>query len=97
MRAGYSQKTFAQLSYQLLQKTSVQNSIQELRQHRNERNKIDADYVLKRLVEIDQMDIEDSLNSSVVFLPIKNGRELGELYYQDWISPLSEAVTLMRL
>jgi len=27
--------------------------------------------VLKRLVEIDQMDIEDSLNSSVVFLPIK--------------------------
>ena len=71
IRAGYSKKTSEQLSYQLLQKTSVQNYIQELKQQRNDRNKIDADYVLKRLVEIDQMDIADILTPSGDFLPIK--------------------------
>ena len=71
IRAGYSQKTSEQLSYQLLQKTSVQNYIQELKQQRYERNKINADYVLKRLVEIDQMDIADILTPSGDSLPIK--------------------------
>lgn len=71
IRAGYSQKTSEQLSYKLLQKTSVQNYIQELKQQRYERNKINADYVLKRLVEIDQMDIADILTPSGDSLPIK--------------------------
>ena len=71
IRAGYSQKTSEQLSYKLLQKTSVQNYIQELKQQRYERNKINADYVLKRLIEIDQMDIADILTPSGDSLPIK--------------------------
>ena len=49
----------------------VQGYIMELKRQRNERNKIDADYVLKRLVEIDQMDIADILTPSGDFLPIK--------------------------
>lgn len=71
IRAGYSQKTSEQLSYKLLQKTSVQNYIQELKQQRYEGNKINADYVLKRLVEIDQMDIADILTPSGDSFPIK--------------------------
>lgn len=71
IRAGYSENTASEQGARLLVNVKVQNYIQELKQQRNDRNKIDADYVLKRLVEIDQMDIADILTPSGDFLPIK--------------------------
>lgn len=71
IRAGYSENTASEQGARLLVNVKVQNYIKELKQQRNDRNKIDADYVLKRLVEIDQMDILDILSSSGDFLPIK--------------------------
>lgn len=70
IRAGYSEKTAEQQGYQLLHKTSVLKLIAELKSQRNERNEIDADYVLRRLVEIDQMDVLDILNDSGDLKPI---------------------------
>ena len=72
IRAGYSEKTAEQQGYQLLQKTLVQKLIAELKTQRNERNKIKADYVLNRLVEIDQMDVLDILMSNGELKPIKD-------------------------
>lgn len=71
IRAGYSENTASEQGARLLVNVKVQNYIQELKQQRNDRNKIDADYVLKRLVEIDQMDILDILSPLGDFLPIK--------------------------
>ncbi|MGY0150073.1 terminase small subunit [Edwardsiella tarda] len=68
IRAGYSEKTAEQQGYQLLQKTSVQERISNLKSMRNEQVSIDAAYVLRRLTEIDQMDVADILlaNTEVI-------------------------------
>lgn len=71
IRAGYSERTAGQIAEQNLKKLEIQAYLQELKKDRNERNKIDADYVLKRLVEIDQMDVMDILNESGDLLPIR--------------------------
>lgn len=71
IRAGYSEKTAHSIGAENLIKPEIQNYIQSLKQDRNERNKIDADYVLKRLTEIDQMDVIDILSSTGDLLPIR--------------------------
>lgn len=62
IRAGYSVKTSNRIAAQNLSKVDIQNRIAELKAKRNEDVGIDADYVLRRLVEIDQMDVLDILN-----------------------------------
>ncbi|EPJ4017660.1 TPA: terminase small subunit [Klebsiella pneumoniae] len=62
IRAGYSVKTANRIAAKLLSKVDIQNRIAELKSKRNEDVGIDADYVLRRLVEIDQMDVMDILN-----------------------------------
>lgn len=71
IRAGYSEKTAHSIGAENLTKPEIEGYIQSLKQERNERNKIDADYVLKRLTEIDQMDVLDILNDIGDLLPIK--------------------------
>ncbi|EZQ10751.1 terminase small subunit [Acinetobacter sp. Ver3] len=48
----------------------VQQRIAYLSSERIERTKIDADYVLRRLVEIDQMDVLDIMDDNYSFRPI---------------------------
>ena len=62
VRAGYSKKTANRISSRLLTKVDIQNRITELQVERNNRVQIDADYILKRLVEIDKMDALDIHN-----------------------------------
>ena len=62
IRAGYSVKTANRTASENLSKPVIQNRIAELKTKRNEDVGIDADYVLRRLVEIDQMDVMDILN-----------------------------------
>jgi phage terminase small subunit len=59
IRAKYSKKTAQEQSSRLLSNVMVANAISKAKAERNERNQIDADYVLKRLTEIDQLDVLD--------------------------------------
>ncbi|PHM69016.1 terminase small subunit [Xenorhabdus kozodoii] len=61
IRAGYSESTAAAQASRLLMNVNIQNRIQELMNERNEKLAVNADYVLKRLVDIDQMDVLDIL------------------------------------
>ncbi|MGJ7299780.1 terminase small subunit [Morganella morganii] len=72
IRAGYSDKTANRIAAQLLSKLDIGKRIQELKSARGERLAIDADYVLQRLVEIDQMDVADILLSNGEIKPIKD-------------------------
>lgn len=71
IRAGYSEKTAKDIAAENLAKPNIQNRIQQLINSRNERMDVDADYVLKRLVSIDQMDILDILTDKGDLKPVK--------------------------
>lgn len=49
----------------------VWDAVQVAKGERVERTKIDADYVLQRLVEIDEMDVGDILDDNGALLPVK--------------------------
>lgn len=51
IRAGYSAKTAEQKGYQLIQKSSVQQAIQEAQADRSQRTEVTADWVVQRLRE----------------------------------------------
>lgn len=90
IRAGYSKKTAGQLGYQNLQIPSIAAKIAEMQAERTHRTQIDADYVLRRLVEIDQMDVADIVTDDGALRPISewprvwrqfiSGLELSELF-----------------
>ena len=64
IRAGYSAKTANRTASENLSKPDIQSRIAELKAKRNEDVSINAQYVLNRLVEIDQMDVLDILTST---------------------------------
>lgn len=70
IRSGYSERTASAVGYENLRKPQIEKALAEAMQQRCERTKIDADYVLKRLVEIDQMDIADILAEDGSLLPV---------------------------
>lgn len=70
IRAGYSEKTANEQGSQNLAKLSIANRIAELKADRNEQVSIDATYVLRRLTEIDQMDVADILLANGEVKPI---------------------------
>ena len=71
IRAGYSPKTADRMAYELLKKPEIQAFVLQSKAERVEEVKIDANYVLKRLIEIDEMDVADILDDGGDFLPIK--------------------------
>jgi len=62
IRAEYSAKTAYSQGQRLLTNVEVQKAIEEATKARSERTKIDSDYVLHRLAEIDRMDVLDILH-----------------------------------
>lgn len=72
IRAGYSVKSAQEQASRLLSNVMVQSRISELKAERNEEVGIDAAYVLRRLVEIDQMDVLDILLPNGELKPIKD-------------------------
>lgn len=70
IRAGYSVKTANRTASENLSKPDIQNRIAELKNKRNVEVDINAAYVLRRLVEIDQMDVADILRPDMSFKPI---------------------------
>jgi len=70
IRAGYSAKTANEQGARLLANVSVQIGISELKARRNERINVDADYVLRRMFEIDQMDVLDIMEDDMSIKPV---------------------------
>lgn len=71
IRAGYSERTAAAIGAENLIKPNIAKAIQEAFDARQERTQVDADYVLKRLVEIDQMDVLDIMDDNGNVKPLK--------------------------
>lgn len=70
IRAGYSVKTANRTASENLSKPDIQSRITELKAQRNDRVAVNADYVLKRLIDIDQMDVLDILRDNGTLKPI---------------------------
>lgn len=70
INAGYSPNTAGKFASQNMRDVRIQKRIAELMEDRNKRLRVSADYVLLRLVEIDQMDVLDILNDDGGMKPI---------------------------
>lgn len=70
IRAGYSEKTAKSIGQENLTKPDIQKAIEEAQNKRTEQTQIDAAYVLRRLVEIDQMDVLDIMDDKYCLKPI---------------------------
>ena len=71
INAGFSPNTAAVKASNMMRDERIQKRIAELMEERNKRNRVSADYVLMRLVEIDQMDVLDILNDDGSLKPIR--------------------------
>jgi phage terminase small subunit len=70
IRAGYSKRGAKDQAWQLMQRPEIAEAISAAIEARNERTKVDADYVLNRLTEIDQMDLLDILEDDMSIKPL---------------------------
>lgn len=70
IRAGYSAATAEQQGSRLLSNVKVQEVIQQRMREREQRAQVDADYVLRRMVEIDQMDVLDIMTDDMALKPV---------------------------
>lgn len=71
IRAGYSEDSARQIASENLTKHFIQSRIAELLEERINEVKVDAHYVLRRLTEIDQMDVQDILYDDGSMKPIR--------------------------
>ncbi|EHN9304217.1 terminase small subunit [Salmonella enterica subsp. enterica serovar Muenchen] len=72
INAGFSPNTAAVKASAMMRDERIQKRIAELMEERNKRLRVSADYVLLRLVEIDQMDVIDILNDDGTLKPIRD-------------------------
>lgn len=79
IKAGYSKATAEKHAYMWIQDDeskcgpqyiNIWKAFQEAKAKRNERNEIDADYVLKRLIDIDEMDVMDIMDDDLNIKPL---------------------------
>lgn len=70
IRAGFSEKTARQQGQRLLTNVDVAAAIKKAQGERAERARVDADYVLNRLVEIDNMDVLDIVDDAMNLKPV---------------------------
>lgn len=92
-RTGYSARSSAATAYRLLNDPLCLAFIDKLKKQRSERIQVDADYVLQRLYDMDQMDIIDILNDDMslkvlsewpkVWRQSLNGVEIADLFESD--------------
>ncbi|EBM6156275.1 terminase small subunit [Salmonella enterica] len=71
INAGFSPNTAAVKASVMMRDERIQKRIAELMEERNKRLRVSADYVLIRLVDIDQMDVIDILNDDGTLKPIR--------------------------
>lgn len=64
VRAGYGTKYAKQTAYKLLKRDDVRQRITQLKEERIRAARIDANYVLKRLLTIDRLNVRDLLDEN---------------------------------
>lgn len=72
IRAGFSQKTASSQGERLLRNGEVAAALAKAQHDRSSRVKVDADYVLARMVEIDQMDVLDIMADRMELKPVSD-------------------------
>ena len=77
---GYSEKTAKSIGQENLTKPDIQKAIEEAQSKRAEQTQIDAAYVLRRLVEIDQMDVLDIMDDQMKILPLRDWPKIWRQY-----------------
>lgn len=80
IRAGYSEKTAKEIGSENLTKPNIAKAIEEAQNKRTEQTQIDAAYVLKRLVEIDQMDVLDIMDDQMKIRPVNEWPKVWRQY-----------------
>ncbi|HHM8109527.1 TPA: terminase small subunit [Pseudomonas aeruginosa] len=90
IRAGYAKKRAAEMGYELLRIPEVAEAIAQAMAERSKRTEVEADYVIRRLREIDEMDVLDIHEDDGSFKPIRewpkvwrqflSGIEIAELF-----------------
>jgi phage terminase small subunit len=78
-KAGYSARSSGATAYRLINDPLCQTYIAKLSKERADRLKVDSDYVLQRLYDMDQMDIIDILNDD---MSLKNLSEWPKIWRQ---------------
>lgn len=78
--AGFSPNTAHVKASVMMRDERIQKRIAELMEDRNKRNRVSADYVLMRLVEIDQMDVLDILNDDMSIKPVSEWPKVWRQY-----------------
>ena len=92
VRAGFSERSAKQHGFDVYNREEVQERIQYLNSHRLNRVQVDADYVLQRLVEIDQMDVLDIMDDKHNLLPLTEWPKIWRQYISNFESiELSDA------
>lgn len=79
-RAGYSAKSAHNAASRNMDEPRIQKRIAELMTERNKRLRVSADYVLMRLVEIDQMDVLDIMNDDMSLKPVSEWPKVWRQY-----------------
>lgn len=72
IRAGYSEKHAACGSYEILKKQKIRDYIDRLKIERAQRVGYTSDTILKRLVEIDNLDVVDIVDDDGQMLPVRD-------------------------
>ncbi|EDS0974539.1 terminase small subunit [Salmonella enterica] len=80
INAGFSPNTAAVKASVMMRDERIQKRIAELMEERNKRLRVSADYVLLRLVEIDQMDVMDILNDDMSIKPVSEWPKVWRQY-----------------
>jgi phage terminase small subunit len=78
--AGFSPNTAHVKASVMMRDERIQKRIAELMEERNKRNRVSADYVIMRLVEIDQMDVIDILNDDMSIKPVSEWPKVWRQY-----------------
>ncbi len=78
--AGFSPNTAAVKASVMMRDERIHKRIAELMEERNKRMRVSADYVLMRLVEIDQMDVLDILNDDMSIKPVSEWPKVWRQY-----------------
>lgn len=80
IRAGYSERSARKQGSRMLAMPAVKMRIEVLQQTRNERVRVDVDYVLDRLTQIDQMDVLDIMDDDGSIRPMREWPKVWRLY-----------------
>ncbi|MDI2595010.1 terminase small subunit [Pseudomonas sp. 681] len=80
IRAGYSARGAKDQAWQLMQRPEITGAIELAKEERSKRVQVDADYVLQRLTDIDQMDFIDILEDDMSFKPVRQWPKIWRQY-----------------